>query len=854
MSTEHAEPVFARDHGDGERRDPEALHREFETVWGNPRGWRALTVVNHSSVAVRFMFTSAVFFIIAGLLAMFIRVQLARPGQRFMGAEAYNQAFTAHGTMMMFLFAVPVLQGLAAYLLPKMLGARDLVFPRLNAFGCYCYVFGGLIFTASLVLELAPNAGWFMYTPLASDVYAPGLNSDFWLIGITFVEIATLSAGVEIAVSILRTRAAGMALHHLPILAWSMLVTSMMIIVGFPPLVLGSLLLEIERAAGWAFFDPHRGGDPLLWQHLFWLFGHPEVYIIFIPAAGIVSTLIPVHAQRPLLGYRAVVVSLIATGFVSFGLWVHHMFAVGIPALALAFFAAASMLVAIPTGVQVFAWIATLWSGRPVWSPPMLWLMGFLVIFVGGGLTGVMVAFVPFDWQVHDTHFVVAHLHYVLVGGMLFPLVAGVYHWLPLFTGRMPFERLSRVGFWLTFIGFNGTFLVMHWTGLIGMPRRVYTYDTGLGWDGPNLVSSVFGFVMAFGVAAVLLDWWLQARHGRKAPVNPWNADTLEWASGMPPRSYNFASLPALATRHPLWDHPDLPQTIAEGRHALPMADHGRRETLGSDPLSGRPREVIHLPGNSWWPLVAAALLALVCVSLLLKTYAVAAALGVAAFVVLLRWSWENGAHPTAAAGEAHELPQGLRLHSRTFDGPGLWGMALALLANGSLYGSLIFAWLFLWTVAPGFEAPSRSPLGTWPLLAVSALAAAGLGALESGVRRLRRRDGHGLALRLWIAAACGLATSLGLGMLLAAAPLSPRTHAHDAILAFTLVYLLVHAGVAAVIAALQAVRVQRGHVGAHAPYEPLVATLFWRYLAGALVLAWAAMAMLPLAWTGGGA
>ena len=826
--------------------DPAALHAEFEAVWGNPRGWRALSVVNHSSVALRFMFIGAVFFLLAGLLAMLLRAQLARPGHDFMGPEAYNQAFTAHGTMMMFLFAVPVLQGLAAYLLPKMIGARDLVFPRLSAFGCWCYLFGGIIFTASLVLGVAPDAGWFMYTPLSSDVYSPGINADFWLIGITFVEIATLSAGVEIAVSILRTRARGMALHHMPVFAWSMLVTSLMIVVGFPPLVLASILLELERAAGWAFFDPARGGDPLLWQHLFWLFGHPEVYIIFIPAAGIVSTLVPVFARHPLVGYRAVVVSLIATGFISFGLWVHHMFTVGIPALAQAFFSAASMLVAIPTGVQVFAWIATLWAGRPTWQTPMLWLAGFLFIFVGGGLTGVMLAFVPFDWQVHDTHFVVAHFHYVLVGGMLFPLVAGIYHWLPLFSGRMPSRSLSRWGFWLTFIGFNGTFFVMHWTGLMGMPRRVYTYEAGLGWDLPNLVSSVFGFVMAFGTATVLVDWLLHFRLGAKAPPNPWGADTLEWAAGMPPRSYNFASLPTLATRHPLWDHPDLVTTIPEGRHALPRAAHGRRETLGSDPLTGAPREVIHLPGNSWWPLVGALLVAALCIALLMKVYAAAAVFALAAVAVLLRWSWENGAHPKAAAGEAHDLPDGLRLHSRTFDGPGLWGMGLSLLANAALYGSLLFAWVFLWTVAPTFEPPPRPALGSVLLGGATLALAAGWWALHDAVRRLRALRGDGLRWRLWAGAACGTLAGVLVAVQWWRAPIDPRQTAHDALLAFALAYLLLHATLAAVLSALQAWRVQRGHVGLHAPYEPGVVASWWRYTTLVTVTGWVAFAGVP--------
>ena len=832
--------------------DAQALHAEFEAVWGNPKGWRALSVVNHSTIAVRFLLTGGVFFLLAGLLGMLLRAQLAQPGQTFMGADAYNQAFTMHGTMMMFLFAVPILQGLAAYLLPKMLGARDLVFPRLSAFGYWCYVFGGIISTSSLLFGLAPDAGWFMYTPLSSNTYSPGINSDFWLLGVTFVEISTMAAGIEIAVSILRTRAAGMALHQMPIFAWAMLVTSMMIITGFPPLILGSILLELERAAGWAFFDPTRGGDAVLWQHLFWLFGHPEVYIIFLPAAGVVSTIIPVFARRPLVGYRWVVISLVSIGFISFGLWVHHMFAVGIPAMALAFFSLASMLVAIPTGVQVFAWIATLWTGRPVWSVPMLWVSGFLFIFVAGGLTGVMLAFVPFDWQVHDTHFVVAHFHYVLIGGMLFPLVAGVYYWLPHFSGRMPFERLSKVGFWLSFVGFNGTFLVMHWTGLLGMPRRVYTYEPGMGWDLPNLISSIFSFVMAFGVATVILDVALHFRLGRRAPVNPWGADTLEWATGTPPRSYNFASQPPLSTRHPLWDHPELPHTIAQGQHALPTARHGRRETLGSDPVTGLPSEVIHLPGNSWWPLAAGLLLAVLCIFLLLKVYSGGIIVALAAVAVLLRWSWENGAHPKAAAGEAHDLPDGLKLHSRTFDGPGLWGMGLTLLADAALFTSLLFGWLYLWTVAPHWQPPAQSPLGVWPLAAIAGVLAVGLLYMQRAVNGLRSARNEGLALQLLVAAACGALGCAGLIVLLVLAPLQPSQLAHDAVLTFTLYYLLLHAALATVLTALQAWRVQRGYVGLHAPYEPAVVVLWWRFTAGAAAVAWLVMALLPLAFRAG--
>ena len=847
-----------------------ALHDQLEKVWGNPRGWRALSLVNHSTVAQRFMVTGGVFFVLAGLLSMLMRAQLALPNHDFMGAEAYNQAFTMHGTIMMFLFAVPILQGLAAYLLPKMLGARDLVFPRLSSFGYWCYLFGGIIFCSSLLFGLAPDAGWFMYTPLSSNVYTPGLNSDFWLLGITFVEIATMAAGIEIAVSILRTRAAGMSLDRMPVFAWSMLVTSLMIVVGFPPLILGSILLELERAAGWAFFDTLRGGDPLLWAHLFWLFGHPEVYIVFLPAAGVISTIVPVFARRPLVGYRWVVVSLISIGFISFGLWVHHMFTLGIPALGQAFFSAASMLVGIPTGVQLFSWIATLWTGRPVWRAPMLWVGAFLTVFVAGGLTGVMLALVPFNWQVHDTHFVVAHFHYVLVGGMLFPLLAGVYYWLPHFSGRMPSERLSKIGFWVTFVGFNGTFLVMHWTGLLGMPRRVYTYDSGLGWDLPNLISSVFSFLMAFGVATVLLDIALHFRFGRKAPPNPWGADTMEWAMTMPPPSYNFASQPALPMRHPLWDAPELPDTVAEGRHALAEAGHGRRETLGSDPVSGRPREVFHLPGSSWLPLISSLLLALLCILLLLKLYVVALVTGVAVAAVLLRWSWLNGGHPCMSGTESAHLPDGLKLHTHTFDGPGLWGMGLTMLADASLYGSLVFGWLFLWTVAPSWQPPAVSPIGTWPLLGVALLLGAGRWSMQGVVKRLRgcqdagdggdggdagdgaastvRREAPALLGSLWTAVGCALAAAAGLVALLLMAPLAPTHSAHDAMLAFLLSFLLLHTLLALVLSVLQALRVRRGYVGMKAPYEPVVVSSFWSFTAGAAAVGWLAFALLPLA------
>ncbi|MFP5407707.1 MAG: cytochrome c oxidase subunit I [Gammaproteobacteria bacterium] len=831
----------------------ERLDADLERIWGNPRGWRALSVVNHSVLGLRFMGTALGFFLVGGILAMLMRTQLALPGQDLLGAELYNQAFTMHGTVMMFLFAVPMLEGLAVYLIPKMIGARDLVFPRLSAFGYWCYLFGGLILISSLFMGIAPNSGWFMYTPLSSAVHTPGSNSDFWLLGVTFIEISAVSTAIELVVSILRSRTAGMSLDTMPLFAWYILGMALMIVVGFPPLILGSILLELERAAGLPFFDVARGGDPVLWQHLFWLFGHPEVYIIFLPAAGIVSTLIPVFAQRPIVGYRWVVLSIITTGFLSFSLWVHHMFTVGIPHLAQAFFSAASMLVAIPTAIQVFVWLATLWTGRPVFRLPMLWLVGFLVVFVAGGLTGVMLALVPFNWQVHDTHFVVAHMHYVLVGGMFFPLVAGLYHWLPHVSGRMPSEHLGRWGFWLTFIGFNLTFLIMHWTGLLGMPRRVYTYEAGLGWDLPNLVSSIGGFVMAIGIAIVLLDIALHFRFGRMAPRNPWHADTLEWATDTPPQAYNFASQPDCATRHPLWEHPDLPDGIADGNHWLAKVEHGRRETLGTDPVSGSVREIMRLPGNSWLPLVIALGLAVVCIALLVRSYPVAALAALVSVALMLRWSWVNGLHPALydAAGAA---PAGTPpLHPHTFDGPGLWGMGVTLLSNASLFLALLFGWFYLWTVAPLWQAPATSPLPATTLLIAGLVLTAATLWMRRIVQSLRRGTAARLQMQLWGVAGLGLAHVTVLVQVLITAPLSPTRTAHDAVIAVFLGYLLLHTALACVLAALQALRVRRGYVGQHAPYEAGIIEKWWSYTLLTFWLTYGGVVLFPSGWGTGG-
>lgn len=831
-------------------RNSTEVHQQLTQIWANLPGWRSLAAVNHGTIGLRFIVTGLLFFLIGGVLAMLIRTQLALPQQNIVSADVYAQLFSMHGSVMMFLFAIPVLEGIAIYLVPKMIGSRDLLFPRLSAFGYFCYLFGGIIILCSLLLGIAPASGWFMYTPLSSSEFSPGPGSDFWLLGITFVEISALAAGIELTVSILSSRAKGMTLNRMPLFCWYILVMALMIVFGFPPLILASILLELERAAGMPFFAVAGGGDPLLWQHLFWLFGHPEVYIIFLPAAGIVSTLIPVFSGRPIVGYRWIVIAVILTGFISFGLWVHHMFTVGIPQLAQAFFSVASMLVAVPTAIQVFAWLATLWRGNVVFRLPMLWLCGFLLVFVCGGLTGVMLALVPFNWQVHDTHFVVAHMHYVLVGGMFFPLMAGLYYWLPLVSGRMPSESIGRWGFWLTFTGFNLTFLLMHLTGLLGMPRRIYTYEAGLGWDWLNLLSSIGGFVMATGVAMTLLDLLLHFWFGKRTTANPWQADTLEWAMPLPPPQYNFTSLPTVNSRQPLWQQAGLTDTVtAEG--VFSVSETGIRETWGTSAVHARLMKTLCLPGNSWWPLRCALVLAVVCISLLCRQYALAILAAMVAVCLLLCWGWQNGARLFSAAPLMQQQQSaGLHFDYQTSDGPGRMGMIVSLLANAVLYMSLLFGWFYLWTAAPQWSSVRQGPVPVSLLLGCGVLLTITVWQFSRLATHLAAGNDKALQRRLWYCTATGAAHVALLTGVFVYTPLHYTDSAYDAVVTVVLLYLLGHACLALVLTVLQAVRVRLGYVGRVTPYEPQVIKPLWLYYLAVYWLSTALFFLLPLGWS----
>ncbi|WP_101927321.1 MULTISPECIES: cytochrome c oxidase subunit I [Luteimonas] len=818
----------------------------LDRVWANGRGLVGqLTAVNHSTIAFRFIATGFAFLLIGGLLSMFIRLQLAWPGAQVLDPQRYAQFVTMHGTTMMFLFAVPIMEGFAMYLIPKMIGARDLPFPRLSAFGWWCYLFGGLFLYSSFLFGAAPEGGWFMYTPLTDKTYSPGMGPDFWLIGVTFAEIAAVTAAIELIVAILITRAPGMDLRRMPLFAWAVLVTAFMIAFGFPPLILASILLEIQRAFDFAFFEVGRGGDPLLWQHLFWLFGHPEVYIIFLPAAGVVSMVIPTFARRPVVGYTWIVLALVATGFLSFGLWVHHMFAVGIPLLALAFFSAASMAVAIPTGIQIFAWIATLWAGKPWLRVPMLYIIGFFVVFVCGGLTGVMLAFVPFDWQAHDTHFVVAHLHYVLIGGLMFPLFAGLYYWLPLASGRMPSESLSRSGFWLLFIGFNLTFLPMHITGLAGMPRRVDSYSMELGVQWLNLLSTAAGFVMAVGMIAILIDVALCFRLGRRAVENPWQAGTLEWALPQPVPNYNFASVPHVDGRYPLWDRPAIADETRRTDGLLGEAHDGQRELLGTGIQSAQPEQVIRISQSTWLPLVGALMIAVLLTGFIASQYWVSLLMLVPLLGLFLRWAWTTGHRD---APDDIEVAPGLRLPTQysARNAPGWWALVASLLIDGSLFASLVFAYFYLWLGAPVWP-PAGSTIPDLPV-AVAALAAllvAWFAATRVPGAAAATRRGTAIA---WSLAAIGAGIAFTVLQLVAVsgATAAPQQHAYASVVWTLAGFHIVHVVVALLVGGFVALRLHRGRAGGVRTLEPRIATGLWRYVVGQGVITLAVLHLLP--------
>jgi len=613
----------------------ESLHERLSRTWATPRGvigW--LSAVDHKIVGRRSLIAAFAFFTLGGLLALLMRLQLAGAGNRLIGPDLYNQLFSMHGSTMMFLFAVPVMQALGVYLVPLMVGSRAIAFPRLNAFAFWIYLFGGIMLYVAFVLNIGPDTGWFSYVPLSGPQYASGKRVDFWAQMITFTELSSLAIAVGTISTIFKQRAPGMSLNRMPLFVWAILVTNFMVCFAMPAVMIASTYLLLDRSIATQFFNPAEGGDALLWQHLFWFFGHPEVYIIFIPALGVVSAVTETFSGRPVSAYPLMVLALLATGFLAFGLWVHHMFATGLPRLGNSFYTAASMMIALPSGVQIFCWIATMWQGRVRLTTPMLFVIGFIVDFVVGGLTGVMLASVPVDLQVHDTYFVVAHFHYVLIGGAVFPLLAAFYYWFPKITGRMLSERLGKWNFALFFVAFNVTFFPMHILGLEGMPRRVYTYSAELGWDSLNLLATVGAFALAGSILLLFINVVRSLRSGEPAGANPWGASSLEWATQSPPPGYNFAHIQVVDSSEPLWDHP----------HDLPVA-HGlrldRRELLLTTPAEAKPDLREPSADPSLWPFLAAlAATFLFILSIFTPWGLYIGAVPVA--ITLIGWFWPN--------------------------------------------------------------------------------------------------------------------------------------------------------------------------------------------------------------------
>ena len=553
------------------------------TTWsaaaGEPRALVDLihewvTTVDHKRLGLLYIAYALIFLIVGGIEATVLRLQLIRPHNNLVSPQVFNRMFTMHGTTMIFFVVMPMLFGFANYLIPLMIGARDMAFPRLNAFSFWVTAFGGLLLYFSLVganglygAGNAPDVGWFAYAPLTSQTFSPGHSTDFWILALLVSGFGSIGTAINILATILCMRCPGMSLGKMPLFAWLYLVTAALVVLAISPLTAAQIMLLVDRYLGGHFFDTQAGGSAVIWMHFFWIFGHPEVYVLVLPAFAFASEIIPVFSRKPIFGYSVMVAATVAIGFISMSVWAHHMFTVGMGAGANTFFVLSTMAIAVPTGIKIFNWLATMWGGKIEFKTPMLFCVGFLFQFLIAGLTGIMLSCAPFDWQLGSSYFVVAHFHYVIVGGILFTTFAAMYYWFPKMTGRMYSERLGQLHFWLFLIGFHLTFDFMHIPGLLGMPRRIYTYEPGRGWDSWNLIVTVGVFFQAAAILVLFVNLLWSYSRGAHAGGDPWDAWTLEWSVPSPPPTYNFASIPTIRSRRPLWDlkHLDDPDWMYEG-------------------------------------------------------------------------------------------------------------------------------------------------------------------------------------------------------------------------------------------------------------------------------------------------
>jgi cytochrome c oxidase subunit 1 len=578
-----------------------------------------LTTVDHKRIGALYLISGLFFFVVGGLEAAVIRAQLATPNGRIVSAEMYSQLFTMHGTTMIFLAVMPLSAAFFNFLIPLQIGARDVAFPRLNAFSYWIYLLGGILITVPILFSVAPDGGWFGYAPLSTKAYSPQINMDFWVIGLQILGISSLAAGFNFITTIINMRAPGMSLMRMPIFTWMSFVVQFLVVLAFPVITIALVFLQFDRFFGTNFYTIAKGADPLLWQHLFWVFGHPEVYILILPAFGLVSEVLPTFSRKPLFGYPVMVYSGILIGFLGFGVWAHHMFSVGMGPIADSVFALATMLIAIPTGVKIFNWMATMWGGQIKFVVAMKFAIALVGMFTIGGISGVMHSSPPADLQQTDTYFVVAHFHYVLFGGSVFGLFAGMYYYFPKVTGHFLSEKLGNWHFWISFVGMNLAFFPMHFSGLLGMPRRYYQYDAGQGLELFNMLSTIGTGILMVGTLVGLINVWKSWKGGEPASSNPWGAATLEWTIPSPPPDYNFAELPQVKSRYPLWNMKDGAELVHETTAA---EERGRRI-----PTS---RELgIVMPNPSIWPLVTAFGIVLMFAGLLFMDTSVKTAIAV---------------------------------------------------------------------------------------------------------------------------------------------------------------------------------------------------------------------------------
>jgi cytochrome c oxidase subunit I+III len=619
----------------------------LERIWQERPGFLGwLTTIDHKRIGLLYFFTALGFFAAGGVEALLIRTQLIGPNNTVLSPHAFDEAMTMHGVTMIFLFVVPMSVGaFGNYLLPLMIGARDLAFPRLNALSYWIYLFSGLFMYVGIFTGHGPTAGWFNYVPLASKTYSPDAGIDFYALGLIFTGISTTATAINFIVTIFKLRAPGMSLNRMPLFCFAFLAVSFALVFALPALSTALILLEADRLLGFHFYDVARGGDTILWQNLFWIFGHPEVYIIILPAFGIATSIIPTFVRRKMVAFPLVALAEILVAFIGFGVWAHHMFAVGLSTVTTVYVAAASLIIVIPSGIQLFAWITTIVTGTPRFKTPLLWIIGFIVLFIMGGLSGVMFAAIPFDQQLTDTYFVVAHFHYVIFGAAVFPLLGGMYYWFPKVTGRMYYERWGQASFWLTFAGMNLTFFPMHIVGLLGMPRRQYTYPGGMGWTGYNLIETLGAYLLAAGLLAVFVNLLVSRFRGERVGNDPWEGDTLEWATSSPPPAYNYAVIPTVTSAYPMWDKEDRDKDARNLARGARVLEQGH-ETPASTVLDADWDEILDMPSSSPWPPLLALAVTGIFAFVLLKLWIVA---GIFALISLLALAGWHGQEPQEA-------------------------------------------------------------------------------------------------------------------------------------------------------------------------------------------------------------